>query len=89
MNVCMFCGNGEKGKVINNPFVCSNCVQVFIQATPEHLKRAYDKAVRLNKTDAINFLSNYVEVEDGEVIDSNMDRKRTNRKARPSYHKNR
>lgn len=88
MNICIFCCKAEKGAT-ENPFLCSFCTQVLISSTPEQIKRAYDKAVRLEKHLAVNFLKNYLEEENGKIIRQDLGRERTGRKVRPSNNKSR
>lgn len=88
--VCIFCSGEEPHYVPDEGiiFVCSVCTQIFINSSQEHLKKAYEKAEKLNRKEAMEFLSHYIEEDqNGKGNECSMDRKRTNRAARTSNNK--
>lgn len=84
MKTCMLCRTAEWNT--ENDFLCGKCTQIFINSTPEHLKKAYEAAVKQKRHDLSNFLSKYVE-EENEINGSNLDGKRVGRKTRTTHNK--
>ncbi len=87
-NICILCSGSEQNYTPSEDcnIICSKCTQVLISSTQEQILAAYNKAVKLQKTDAINFLSKLIEdKENGEDIKRDMDRERTGRATRVAH----
>ena len=91
---CLFCNKTEKNYKLSPDveFICGTCVQLFLLADKEDLKRAYKKALELGcprKAKAIETFLMEETIVDRKTKKSkrNMERKRPMRTVRPARHK--
>ena len=84
MKICMLCRSVERRT--ENDFFCGRCTQIFINSTPDHLKKAYEAAIKHERHDLSNFLSKYVE-EENEITGQDMGGKRIGRETRATRNK--
>ena len=91
--LCLFC-NGKELNYKPGPnvdFICSRCVQLFLSADQNDLKKAYIKAIEKGYPDRARAIESFLHEDEyyGKTKKSkrNMERKRPLRKIRPSRHK--
>jgi hypothetical protein len=87
---CLFCGLPEKGYKPSKSadFICSRCVQLLLSADQGHLKRAYEKAVRLGYAGKASAIKTFLIAEDdnaeAEKLERDLVRERAVQSFRPA-----
>ena len=94
MEVCLFCNQEETSYQPETEFVCGKCVVLLVpenyesKAHQEDLKKAREKAVRMDLTNKVKALDMFIipkeepNVKPDKSIERNLDRTRTDRPIR-------